>query len=71
VSVIAFRRVIVLNGINVGSLAGDLAERLIPLELEPITYRRTESALWSAYADAHPQALGALLDLLARPRRPV
>ncbi|MGI8452126.1 MAG: hypothetical protein ACR2MP_34065 [Streptosporangiaceae bacterium] len=63
---IAFRRVIVLNGIDVGSLAGDLAERLIPLELQPIQRRREDAAIWRDYDDAHPYALGALLDLLAR-----
>lgn len=66
VNVIAFRRVIVLNGIDVGSLAGDLAERLIPLELEPIKQRREEAAIWRDYDNAHPYALGGLLDMLAK-----
>ena len=66
VSVIAFRRVIVLNGIDVGALAGDLAERLIPLELQPIRQRREEATMWAEYDEAQPYALGALLDLLAR-----
>jgi hypothetical protein len=65
VSVIAFRRVVVINGIDMGEMAGDLAERLIRVELNPIRQRRDESALWADFDEARPYALGALLDLTA------
>jgi len=66
VSVIAFRRVVVINGIDTGEMAGDLAERLIRVELNPIRERRDERALWSDFDDARPYALAALLDLLSQ-----
>jgi hypothetical protein len=64
VTVQEFRRVLIVNGIDVGTLRGDLADRMIPVHLHRITQRRTETALWEAYADAQPRILGALLDLL-------
>lgn len=63
VSVISFRRVVVINGIDTGEMAGDLAERLIRVELNPIRKRRDERALWADFDEARPYALGALLDL--------
>ncbi len=67
VSVLSFRRVIALTSIDAGALRGDLGERLLLVELEPIApeHRRTEQALNEAYRVAHPEILGALLDLLA------
>jgi len=64
-SVFSFRRVIVLNGIDLGGLRGDLAERLLRVELDVIdpTSRRTDRDLAAAWEDAHPRILGALLDL--------
>jgi hypothetical protein len=64
VTVQEFRRVLIVNGIDVGTLRGDLADRMIPVHLDRITKRRTETALWEAYHEAHPRILGALLDLL-------
>ncbi|MDQ0689031.1 hypothetical protein QFZ56_008077 [Streptomyces achromogenes] len=64
VTVQEFRRVLIVNGIDVGTLRGDLADRMIPVHLDRITQRRTETALWEAYHEAHPRILGALLDLL-------
>jgi hypothetical protein len=66
VSVIAFRRVVIINGIDTGEMAGDLAERLIRIELNPIRKRRDERELWAEYQDVRPYALGALCDLLAK-----
>ena len=64
-SVFSFRRVIVVNGIDFGGLRGDLAERLLRVELDVIdpTSRRTDRDLAAAWEDAHPRILGALLDL--------
>lgn len=64
VTVQEFRRVLIVNGIDVGTLRGDLADRMIPVHLHRITQRRTETALWEAYHEAQPRILGALLDLL-------
>lgn len=63
VSVLVYQRPVLLTGIDVGALRNDLAERMMPLELAPITKRRTITDLWGAYERAHPQVLGALLDL--------
>lgn len=67
VVVLEFRRVVALTTIDAGALAGDLAERLVTLELHtiPDQKRREEADLDSAYRDAHPAILASLLDLLA------
>lgn len=63
VAVFGFRRVILLNGIDVGAMAGDLADRAIVVNLDqiPEDSRRTETELSSAWEEAHPRILGALL----------
>ena len=68
VTVVAFRRCIALTTIDAGRLAGDLAERLLPIELAPIApeARRTDAEIGAAYDQARPHALGALLDLTAQ-----
>jgi hypothetical protein len=68
VSVISFRRVIAITSIDAGSLAGDLAERIIPVELQPIPddQRRTEEEVEAAFLAAVPATLAALLDLAAQ-----
>lgn len=65
VTVLNYRRVLVVNGIDVGAVRGDLADRMIPVQLQPITpqQRRTDRDLWAAYDAAHPRLLGALLTL--------
>ena len=68
VSVLSFKRVIALTSIDAGALRGDLGERLVLVDLEPIsdTNRKTEKALDRDYRSAHPAMLGALFDLLAK-----
>jgi hypothetical protein len=63
-AVLAYRRVLLVNGIEVGSIRGDLADRMVPIQLLPIeeTGRRTDAAVWGAWHDAHPRILGGLLD---------
>jgi hypothetical protein len=63
----AFRRCVVLTGIDLGALNGDLAERLLPVVLEPINEadRRDEEDIWPRWSEAHPRLLGALLGLVA------
>ncbi len=65
--VFAFRRAIVFNGIDVGSLNGDLADRVLPINLERIgdADRLDEAQLWPTWNDVHPHVLGAVLDLAA------
>lgn len=67
-AVFAFRRCILLNGIDVGAMRGDLAERLLLVNLERITEdrRRTETELDAEHRAAYPAMFGALLDLVAR-----
>jgi hypothetical protein len=67
VSVLTFRRCIALTSIDAGRLAGDLAERLLPVELARITpdRRRPDAEITSAYDRARPLVLGALFDLAA------
>ena len=67
-AVFAFRRVLLLNGIDLGGLRGDLTERLLAIRLDPIpdARRRTEKGLAEAWAAARPRLLGALFGEVAR-----
>jgi hypothetical protein len=68
ISVISFRRCVALTTIDAGRLAGDLAERLLVVELEriPTGRRRPDAEIAAAYTAARPRILGALLDLTAQ-----
>ncbi|MBG0818201.1 toprim domain-containing protein [Planomonospora sp. ID82291] len=67
VVVLEFRRVLAMTTIDAGALAGDLAERLLMIELNliPDSKRREEAELDAAYRDAHASILASLFDLLA------
>ncbi|MEU8616294.1 ATP-binding protein [Streptomyces sp. NPDC048623] len=67
VVVLTFRRVLTMTTIDAGALAGDLAERLLMLELQLIDpeRRRTEEELATAFETVRPAVLGSLFDLLA------
>lgn len=67
VIVLEFRRVIALTTIDAGALRGDLAERMLTIELQriPDRERREEVELERAYAAAHASILASLFDLLA------
>lgn len=67
-SVLCFRRAVILTAIDAGSLRGDLADRLVTLELERIdpTCRRTDADLEAEFDRRHPELFGALLDLLSK-----
>lgn len=69
--VFSFRRVVVLTSIDLGSVPGDLADRLLPVQLDliPDTARREEAELTNRFEVLRPQLLGALLDLAARVAR--
>jgi hypothetical protein len=62
-----FRRAIVLTTIDPGSLQGDVADRLLPIELQRIksTNRRTDRELTAAIEKHRPAVLAALLDIFA------
>jgi hypothetical protein len=68
VTVLAFRRVIILTSIDPGALAGDLAERLLVIELQPIldADRRAESEVREAFADSRRAIAAALYGLLGQ-----
>jgi len=67
-TVVRFRRCVLLTGIGITAARGDLAERLLTVELDRIgsDRRRPESDLTARYRGAHPQVLGGLLDLLVQ-----
>ncbi len=65
-TVFAFRRVVLLNGIDLGAVRDDLADRLLTVELHRITDRQLDADLSRVWAEAHPRILGALLDLAVK-----
>ncbi|MFF0429384.1 ATP-binding protein [Streptomyces sp. NPDC004520] len=67
VVVLSFRRVLAMTTIDAGALAGDLAERLLLLDLQLIddSKRRSEEELDTAFEAVRPAVLGSLFDLLA------
>lgn len=67
-AILAIQRVVLLTSIDAGALRGDLVDRLLALELEPIhpTTRRSDTDLDAAFAGDQPLILGALLDVLAQ-----
>jgi len=67
-TVFSFRRCVLLNGIDLGAVRDDLAERLLTVELHRITDtgRKLDADLARRWQEAHPRLLGALLDLAAR-----
>lgn len=66
-AVFSYRRCMVLTGIDHGSAPADLAERMLPIRLEPIpdNAKREEREMWPRWAEDHPRILGAVLDLAA------
>jgi hypothetical protein len=65
ISVVAFRRAIILTGIDPGAMRGDLADRLLAIDLTQIDerHRLDEAEVEAAFRAAHPAILGAVLDL--------
>jgi hypothetical protein len=63
VSVLAFRRVVALTSIDPGRISGDLADRLLTIELERIkeSERAAEEAMTQKWAELHAGVLGGLL----------
>lgn len=65
--VIQVMNVLAFTGIDVGAIAGDLAERSVwgDLTVIPATERRSEQDLNSAWDAAYPSMVGGLFDLVA------
>jgi hypothetical protein len=68
ITVLAYRRCVVLTAIDMGLVRGDLADRIAFLDLKPIQPRdrRTDTELDAEWQQLHPYALGAVLDLTAQ-----
>ena len=64
-AVFAFRRCLCLNSIDLGAIRGDLAERMLPITLMPITEndRLLEVEIWPRWQEAHPRILTGVIDL--------
>jgi hypothetical protein len=65
-SILSYRIALIVTAIDPGALRGDLAERMLPIELVPLGQRRrSERELLSAFEQAKPALLGAALDDVA------
>ena len=66
-AVLSFRRVVLLTSIDAGALRGDLGDRLLLADLEPIppSKRRSEAELGRALDASRARILGALLTELS------
>ncbi len=71
--VTAFRKLLLLTGIDLGALSADLIDRALFVELERIApeSRRLDSELAADFADAHPRILGGLFDLVSATMREI
>ncbi|MFH1330240.1 MAG: ATP-binding protein [Actinomycetota bacterium] len=71
IAVSAFRRLLIINGIGLGALRGDLLDRAILLEPHPIRpeQRRQDQDLTTRWKAARGRILGGLLDTVARTLR--
>ncbi|MFL6113950.1 MAG: ATP-binding protein [Catenulispora sp.] len=67
VNILSFRRVLGMTTIDAGALRGDLAERILLTELDPIPAdkRRTEEEVNTIFEQIRPAVLGAMLDQTA------
>ena len=63
-----FKRVIIINGINLMEMRDDLADRIIPMNLPVISHesKQYESYLNEQWEQLYPEILGGLLDLCAK-----
>ncbi len=66
-SIIEASRPVIINGIDYLVNRGDLANRAITCELQPIETdnRTTENALWKRFEKDHPKILGAICDAVS------
>ncbi|WP_181074523.1 ATP-binding protein [Rathayibacter sp. AY1C4] len=67
ITYLTFRSPIVITSIDPGALQGDVADRLLPITLDPLAGKyRPESEIMAEVDAARPGALGALLSMLAK-----
>lgn len=68
VSVLAFKRCVIITSIDHGALRGDLGDRALIVELQriPDERRMTEKELDSKYNEMRPRLMGALLSTTAK-----
>jgi len=66
--VFSFRRVLLLNSIDLGEVRDDLMDRLLTIEVQRVGARgrRLDAEIEAEWTDRHPRILGALLDLACR-----
>lgn len=62
----AFKRCIMLNGLNLPATKGDLLNRTIIHPTEPNVQRRTDEELDAAYNKVLPEILGGFLDVIVK-----
>jgi hypothetical protein len=65
-AVFAFRRCIILNGIDVGALRGDLADRTLPINLDRIEESARLTERHERWTQDQPRIFGDLLSFAAR-----
>ena len=67
-SVMAYRRVLLLSSIDTGALRGDLGDRVVMLDLQSISdsVRRDDKEIAELFRERHASILGAVLDLTSR-----
>ncbi|QGF22436.1 hypothetical protein [Raineyella fluvialis] len=66
--VFKYLRALILNGIALDGVRGDLADRMVAIDLDviPAQARMTEVALAALWDSVYPSLVGALLDLAAK-----
>ena len=69
VSIMSYRRALIITGVDVEITQGDLADRLLRIELPRMAEWLGDEELAAAWADAHPDILGGLLTLAAQVHR--
>lgn len=67
-SVVVFRRAVILTAIDAGAMRGDLADRLLAVDLDaiPDEHRRDDDELAATFRAAHPAMFGAILTMTSR-----
>jgi len=65
--VLTFRRAVALTSIDAGALRGDLGDRVVLVDFEPMPRgeRRSEAEIEHDFRGAHARILGAVLDVVA------
>ena len=64
----AFRRCVILNGINIAGVQPDFLDRALLIGLDAITAhaRQTEAELWARFEECRPRIVGAILSILSK-----